>query len=91
MRSARNTERASRVHPPRPPHTKRASTILAYHGTPISASKWGEEGCFRQRCFPGKVNPFISQAQANKNVITLKGSAQIVTEFFGYSINRYLE
>jgi mitotic spindle assembly checkpoint protein MAD2 len=27
-------------------------------------------------------------AQATKNTITLKGSAQIVTEFFGYSINR---
>lgn len=25
---------------------------------------------------------------ATKNTITLKGSAQIVTEFFGYSINR---
>jgi len=29
-------------------------------------------------------------AQANKNVITIKGSAQIVTEFFGYSINSIL-
>lgn len=27
-------------------------------------------------------------AQSTKNTITLKGSAQIVTEFFGYSINR---
>lgn len=28
-------------------------------------------------------------AQQTKNTITLQGSAQIVTEFFGYSINRY--
>ena len=28
-------------------------------------------------------------AQSTKNTISLKGSAQIVTEFFGYSINRY--
>jgi mitotic spindle assembly checkpoint protein MAD2 len=30
----------------------------------------------------------FSQSQANKNAITIKGSAQIVAEFFGYSINR---
>jgi hypothetical protein len=29
-------------------------------------------------------------AQANKNTITLKGSTEIVTEFFGYSINSIL-
>jgi len=30
------------------------------------------------------------QAQATKNTITLKGSTEIVTEFFGYSINSIL-
>ena len=29
-------------------------------------------------------------AQATKNTITLKGSTEIVTEFFGYSINSIL-
>lgn len=28
------------------------------------------------------------QAQATKNVITLKGSTKIVTEFFAYAVNR---
>ncbi|KAJ1487768.1 DNA-binding protein, partial [Baffinella frigidus] len=31
-----------------------------------------------------------SQAQATRNTITLKGSTEIVTEFFGYSINSIL-
>ena len=31
-----------------------------------------------------------STAQATKNEITLRGSTQIVTEFFGYSINNIL-
>ena len=30
------------------------------------------------------------QAQATRNTITLKGSTEIVTEFFGYSINSIL-
>jgi len=32
----------------------------------------------------------MSTASEVKNTITLKGSAQIVTEFFGYSINSIL-
>ena len=31
-----------------------------------------------------------AQAQATKSEITLRGSTQIVTEFFGYSINTIL-
>ena len=32
----------------------------------------------------------MSTSTASRNVITLKGSTDIVTEFFGYSINRYV-
>ncbi len=45
----------------------------------------------RISCFPLKLSltaTMSKSAQATKNTITLKGSAQIVTEFFGYSINR---
>ena len=31
-----------------------------------------------------------AQAQSTRNTITLKGSTAIVTEFFGYAVNRYV-
>ena len=31
-----------------------------------------------------------AQAQATQNTISLRGSTQIVTEFFGYAVNRYI-
>jgi len=34
--------------------------------------------------------PIQATAQATKNVITLKGSAAIVAEFFGYGVNSIL-
>ena len=40
--------------------------------------------------FVGVDLPPMATMQATKNTITLKGSTEIVTEFFGYSINSIL-
>ena len=63
-----------------------SSVCLSLQSAPLSSSL---HRSFQAQ--PLALDPSAAMSktsQATKNTITLKGSAQIVTEFFGYSINR---
>ena len=38
---------------------------------------------------PASMPGALASAQATRNTITLRGSAQLVTEFFGYAVSRF--
>ena len=45
-------------------------------------------GMVEVNCVAQQSKATMATKQATKNVITIKGSAEIVAEFFGYSVNR---
>lgn len=68
------------------PYCGRCALICAVL-TPVVFRGHATARFYRHAC----CNAHQGTATDTKNIITLKGSVEIVTEFFGYSINRCVD